>query len=706
MMKRIFITALCLLLLLGCACAESPTEIGGDSLQDCVNRMPGYTLSVSDSTSTITPSEITFKLLGSGLYMLCSTGDAILVNMLVVAPPEGVDSIDTFIVETSEHTYTLVNNEVWRSPDGVQMYAKVSTDDVMAMMREIAECGQYRVRFLLSGKEQAVVEPAPEQCALLAEYFYMLDHFTKEPTGSAWTMAKGLLLGTVDYSLTTAPASDSAPAAKQTSDAAAEPADEPAATDAPKTGASYTFRQGEAVDIMDENGVRVELTGDVTDSGIMVMELKAIIYNNSSEPISIMCGGTVNGWAMRSMGMGSGMSVVPAGAKAKSCIYLNYEELELKRFADLQSMDVELRVLNADTNTDFFTSAPIHVDFGAGDAPAAPSGETALRVGDRVTLDFVDLTVEEIGVKSDLKFSSKSSGIKITSGPSQKDGQSYAYVQFALRNTHTSKYGVQIAGGLTVGDYTYSADCFTCKMDASPGNVVEPLNDAHCVVYALVPDEVLATGDWTLRFSFGDLFEYGESTYRYAVGSALPAAESPVADTPVAESPADQVIAAANPSEQASAANVVCTATVVSKSKPVSIRKTPDSKGKAVGKAPKGATVNVLEKGGWALVEYEGTQGYIDEAYLSYNDSEPMAHNALPASTDSAAGDKLAWLAECVAKLYGGDAKSLDSFEACALYLTECGITVDATSLEKFTNAVSNKDDMDAALTLWIASGC
>lgn len=55
-------------------------------------------------------------------------------------------------------------------------------------------------------------------------------------------------------------------------------------------------------------------------------------------------------------------------------------------------------------------------------------------------------------------------------------------------------------------------------------------------------------------------------------------------------------------------------AIVQTKSSPLKLRKTPG--GSAILKIPKGETVTVIKDGDWALVEYDGKQGYVDGSYL------------------------------------------------------------------------------------------
>lgn len=58
------------------------------------------------------------------------------------------------------------------------------------------------------------------------------------------------------------------------------------------------------------------------------------------------------------------------------------------------------------------------------------------------------------------------------------------------------------------------------------------------------------------------------------------------------------------------------TAIVATKSSPLTLRETPEKSGAKILSIPKGETVFVIQEGDWALIEYNGKQGYVDGKYL------------------------------------------------------------------------------------------
>ena len=159
----------------------------------------------------------------------------------------------------------------------------------------------------------------------------------------------------------------------------------------------------------------------------------------------------------------------------------------------------------------------------AGSGEAAPAEELA--VGDGIDLDFVQMTVEDIGVKDSLQVSSTASGIKITSGPAPVEGKQYVYVQGKMKNLATETVRPTVVGTIEIDGYSYDLKIDLAHADATPASRVDPLDEVTYVLYASVPAEL--TGSFqtcTVQFGFDDGFsnnvfaEYDECAYRYQCG--------------------------------------------------------------------------------------------------------------------------------------------------------------------------------------------
>lgn len=61
--------------------------------------------------------------------------------------------------------------------------------------------------------------------------------------------------------------------------------------------------------------------------------------------------------------------------------------------------------------------------------------------------------------------------------------------------------------------------------------------------------------------------------------------------------------------------SAIYTARVATKEDPLSLRESPEN-GEVIERMPMGAVVDVLREGEWALVQYEGLQGYAAQRYL------------------------------------------------------------------------------------------
>lgn len=74
-------------------------------------------------------------------------------------------------------------------------------------------------------------------------------------------------------------------------------------------------------------------------------------------------------------------------------------------------------------------------------------------------------------------------------------------------------------------------------------------------------------------------------------------------------------------------ANRLPTATVATKSSPLTMRDMPNADGRSLGEIPKGETVTVLASGSFPLVEYNEQRGYVNGQYLQLSDGQDEAYS-------------------------------------------------------------------------------
>ena len=141
------------------------------------------------------------------------------------------------------------------------------------------------------------------------------------------------------------------------------------------------FVRGQQTEVFNENDVRLYLTGEVDDSGMMWLAFNAVIENHTSRNISVAYTGVCNGWSVDQCVMGGNGSAVRKGAKGKSYLWLLYDQLDLKRFSDLQDLTLDFIISDSDTQEELFRVTDVSFRFGGNGqsvgqeqsaAPAAP----------------------------------------------------------------------------------------------------------------------------------------------------------------------------------------------------------------------------------------------------------------------------------------------------------------------------------------------
>lgn len=270
-----------------------------------------------------------------------------------------------------------------------------------------------------------------------------------------------------------------------------------------------TFVKGQSLTIVDTDEIKITLDGKVNDNGFM-LELGAVVQNKTNHSIKLRHTGTVNGWSISKYLD----TVVQSNAKAKCNVWFAYEEFDFKKFAGLEQVVLTFMVENDKTGTEYFNVPNVAILFngaqpdGTTDTDAVSSAVTYQKVPEEgiIQHSFVEMTVENMAIRDEVKFSGYSGGLKMTSGLYQTAGVKYAFAQFKLKNLNSSEYRPMFNGVVLIDGNEYELDSYIIS-NFAPTFSVEAKEDVICLLYAKIPASVAtAAKDFTIRFGFDDDF--------------------------------------------------------------------------------------------------------------------------------------------------------------------------------------------------------
>ena len=122
------------------------------------------------------------------------------------------------------------------------------------------------------------------------------------------------------------------------------------------------FERGKQVVLFEQDGVKLTLNGEVQDDGVMSVQLSGVLENKSGHSISVFYGGTCNGWSLRQFVLGNANDVA-SNSKAKTYLSLSYEDLEVKRYADLEDASFTFFISDSKTGEALATIEDVRVVF-------------------------------------------------------------------------------------------------------------------------------------------------------------------------------------------------------------------------------------------------------------------------------------------------------------------------------------------------------
>lgn len=151
---------------------------------------------------------------------------------------------------------------------------------------------------------------------------------------------------------------------------------------------------------------------------------------------------------------------------------------------------------------------------------------TEISLGDKITLDFAEITVDESGIKEDIRQSIKTGNMTRISGPEAVSGSKFVYMRGTMKNTSQSEIPtVKAAGTVVLDGYSYNIESINIiEANGSSVRSIAPLTTYTYTVYAKVPNEIADNHqscvlnlcfDDNFKDDFKDDFKNDISEYKY-----------------------------------------------------------------------------------------------------------------------------------------------------------------------------------------------
>ncbi len=212
----LLVMALCLAYLPVMA-EEDPYAVGGVTLEEAVQRMPGYQLDVNDKGTKMI---VITDLAGEYYIQNSENGTAVLPVMVAVTGmqmhsatfmwPEEFSKMAKMVITTDEHIYTVQLQEPWvREDEDSKAHALMLNDEMEAVLFEMGKSENVTIEFFQDSATSKSYELTMEQKYLLRQYVYTCETFLPKPAANANSALVLSLLGSMfNYTVTTAPNPD------------------------------------------------------------------------------------------------------------------------------------------------------------------------------------------------------------------------------------------------------------------------------------------------------------------------------------------------------------------------------------------------------------------------------------------------------------------------------------------------------------------
>lgn len=183
--------------------------------------------------------------------------------------------------------------------------------------------------------------------------------------------------------------------------------------------------------------------------------------------------------------------------------------------------DADTGADNNNTVTPSVSEAPETTTEAVADVKNAETVTT----GNTITVPFAEFTIDEAGIKDDIKQSIKTGSITYTTGPDSSDETEFVYIRGTIKNTSKAAINsVNLKGSVEANGYSYDIGRVNIiESDGSSAYSIDPLITYTYTIYAEVPNQLVDTiTSCTMTFGFDENFEYIQYdatsvAYNYAI---------------------------------------------------------------------------------------------------------------------------------------------------------------------------------------------
>ncbi|MEG0270495.1 MAG: hypothetical protein RR821_09625, partial [Clostridia bacterium] len=183
MKKRLFLLSMVLVMFMcgGISLAEQ-AEVGGDSLDECVQRMVGYTIETEDEGGkTINYSDVAFEYYversENGAAVLPTTVNVMDISLnLVSFVAPGLSTVTEIDVMTDDMLYQIIPND-GPITSGDRGFGKLCNEELTEVLNAMYHSENVTLRFFENGKDYKDFALGEQQMYLLKQYGYTVENF-------------------------------------------------------------------------------------------------------------------------------------------------------------------------------------------------------------------------------------------------------------------------------------------------------------------------------------------------------------------------------------------------------------------------------------------------------------------------------------------------------------------------------------------------
>lgn len=209
MMRKLFLLLLALLCCTSAFAEEEIYIVGGSTLEEAIQMMPGYQIETDSDGTTLAITDLAVEYFvqnsenGTAVLPLLIAGNDFYLHLISFTWPAELTKVSKVVITTDNNIHTIINKTPWTYSEQESMgYTIMLNSQMVDVLFEMSKSENVKIEYFKDASTNKAYELTMEQKFLLRQYIYVCDTFFPKPVSDATSIYLALMGDPFGYTVT------------------------------------------------------------------------------------------------------------------------------------------------------------------------------------------------------------------------------------------------------------------------------------------------------------------------------------------------------------------------------------------------------------------------------------------------------------------------------------------------------------------------